>query len=172
MYHSGFTTTDISVKTVASILEIIRSSKAESQPTASDKLRLVLIFYLSSPDNAISKDDIAELENELKKCGADIAAFEYVRRMRELSRMIAPSTTGGSATPVLGGGGQGGELFKGFSSLGNRVCAGVSSGLSVILRVSLSPACGSIGRERSRKSHIGRKELPSYKQALHSDTAY
>jgi sec1 family domain-containing protein 1 len=125
------------IKTVASILEVFRSSKAESQPTASDKLRLVLIFYLSSPDNVISKDDIAELETELKKSGADIAAFEYVSRMRELSRMIAPSATGGSATPVLGGGGQGGELFKGFSSLGNRVRPVVLSNLPDTLMSSL-----------------------------------
>lgn len=85
-----------------------------------DKLRLVLVFYLSSPDNAISKDDIAELEKELKAAGADVAAFEYVRRTREILRMTMPSAIGGSSTPTLGGA-TGGELFKGFSALGNRV---------------------------------------------------
>lgn len=90
-------------------------------PTPGDKLRLVLVFYLSSPDNAISKEDIAELEKELKAAGADIAAFEYVRRTREISRMTVPSATGGGSTPVLGGNTPGGELFKGFSALGNRV---------------------------------------------------
>ena len=85
-----------------------------------DKLRLVLVFYLSSPDHAISKDDIAELEKELKAAGADVSAFDYVRRTREISRMtMSASATGGTSTPV--GGGQGGELFKGFSALGNRV---------------------------------------------------
>lgn len=63
---------------------------------------------------------MAELETELKKHGADLSAFEYVRRLREISRMILP--TAGAATPVPGAhGGGGGELFKGFSSLGNRV---------------------------------------------------
>lgn len=79
------------------------------------------MFYLSSPDNAITKEDITELENELKNAGVDVSAFSYVRRMREISRMIVPSAAGGAATPVVGGGVQSGELFKGFSSLGNRV---------------------------------------------------
>jgi sec1 family domain-containing protein 1 len=107
----------INKQSVATVLEFL---KAEGKPTPVDKLRLVLVFYLSSQDNAISKDDVAELEAELKKQGADVAAFDYVRRLREVSRMIVPSV--GAATPVPGAhGGGGGELFKGFSSLGNRV---------------------------------------------------
>ncbi|TFY74537.1 hypothetical protein EWM64_g9474, partial [Hericium alpestre] len=65
----------INKQNVATILETLRSSKGGGEPTPQDKLRLVLVFYLSSPDNAISKEDIMELENELKKLGADIAAF-------------------------------------------------------------------------------------------------
>jgi hypothetical protein len=111
----------INKQTVATVLEYLRAPKGEGKPTAVDKLRLVLVFYLSSQDNTVSKDDVAELEAELKKQGADVAAFEYVRRLREISRMIVPSM--GSATPVpnVQGGVGGGELFKGFSSLGNRV---------------------------------------------------
>ena len=108
-------------QTVASILEILRAPRPDGTFTPLDKLRLVLVFYLSSPDNAISKDDIAELEKELKSAGADVSAFDYVRRTREISRMtISASASGGNMTPVQGG--QGGELFKGFSALGNRVC--------------------------------------------------
>lgn len=84
----------------------------------------MLVFYLSAADNAISKDDVQELEKELKAAGADVASFEYVRRTREISRMTSSISMGttGTATPVLGGvAGQGGELFKGFSALGNRV---------------------------------------------------
>jgi sec1 family domain-containing protein 1 len=107
-------------QTVASILEFLRAPRPDGTLTAGDKLRLVLVFYLSSPDHAISKDDITELEKELKSAGADVSAFDYVRRMREISRMtMSSSTTGGSLTPIPGG--QGGELFKGFSALGNRV---------------------------------------------------
>jgi len=110
----------ITKQSVATILEILRSPKGDAHPTPFDKLRLVLIFYLSSQDNAISKDDIAQLEAELKKAGADVSAFEYVRRLREISRMIVPSAAG-TSTPNIGSGGQGAELFKGFSSLSNRV---------------------------------------------------
>ena len=102
------------------ILETLRHPKPDVAPTPVDKLRLVLVFYLSSPDNAITKEDIAELEKELKAAGADTAAFEYVRRTREISRMTVPTAVGGSSTPTLGGT-PGGELFKGFSALGNRL---------------------------------------------------
>lgn len=102
------------------ILEALRHPKPDVFPTAMDKLRLVLVFYLSSPDNAISKDDIVELEKELKAAGADVEAFEYVRRTREISRMTVPTAVGGSSTPIISGT-PGGELFKGFSALGNRL---------------------------------------------------
>lgn len=89
-----------------------------------DKLRLVLVFYLSAPDNTITKDDVTELEKELKTAGADVSAFDYVRRTREISRMTSSISSGatGTSTPSLGSvANQGGELFKGFSALGNRV---------------------------------------------------
>ncbi|KIP10124.1 hypothetical protein PHLGIDRAFT_11513 [Phlebiopsis gigantea 11061_1 CR5-6] len=107
-------------RTVQTILETLRHPKSDVAPTAADKLRLVLVFYLSSPDNAISKDDVVELEKELKAAGADVAAFEYVRRTREISRLTVPTAVGGSSTPIMGGT-PGGELFKGFSALGNRL---------------------------------------------------
>ncbi|KAI0651970.1 Sec1-like protein [Trametes meyenii] len=111
----------ISKQTAQAILEFLRNPKADVFPTAVDKLRLVLVWYLSVPDNAFSKDDIAELEKELKATGADVSAFEYVRRTREISKMTAPSALGGSSTPVPGASTPGGELFKGFSALSNRL---------------------------------------------------
>ncbi|EIW86931.1 Sec1-like protein [Coniophora puteana RWD-64-598 SS2] len=107
----------ISRQTTASILEMLRAPRPDGNLTAEDKLRLVLVFFLSSPDNAISKDDIAELEKELKTAGANVAAFEYVRRTREISRMSVAATVGGTSTPV---GGQG-ELFRGFSAFGSKL---------------------------------------------------
>lgn len=101
----------------------MRAPRTDGELTAEDKLRLLLVFYLSAPDNAISKDDITELEKELKSAGADIAAFEYVRRTREISRMtssMSTSSVGGASTPSMGA--AQGDLFKGFSALGNRVC--------------------------------------------------
>ncbi|KAJ7046583.1 Sly1 vesicle trafficking sec1-like protein [Mycena alexandri] len=90
--------------------------------SAEDKLRLVLVFYLSrGSDNALSKDDINELEKELKNAGAGVGAFEYVRKLREVERMGMGSfsTSTGPGTPS--GNDAGGELFKGFSALGNRL---------------------------------------------------
>lgn len=48
--------------------------------TDEDKLRLVIIYFLSMPDNAISKDDMGELEAALKNGGAEVAPLEYVKR--------------------------------------------------------------------------------------------
>ncbi|EAU92288.1 SLY1 protein [Coprinopsis cinerea okayama7 len=114
----------ITKQTVSSILELLRTPRPDGDFTPLDKLRLVIVFYLSTPDNALSKEDITELQKELKNAGADVAAFDYVRKTREILRMTSSVSvgTGGSSTPNLGGvAGQGGELFKGFSALGNRL---------------------------------------------------
>jgi hypothetical protein len=113
-------------------LEFLRAPRTDGSLDPIDKLRLVLMFYLSAADNAISREDIAELEKELKSAGADLASFEYVRRTREISRMTSSVSAGsvGTSTPSLGGvAGQGGELFKGFSALGNKVQLGKSSNI-------------------------------------------
>ncbi|KAI0094199.1 Sec1-like protein [Irpex rosettiformis] len=116
----------ISKQTIQTVLETLRNPKPDVHPTPADKLRLVLVFYLSSPDNALSKDDIAELTKELTAAGADVSAFDYVKRLREISRMSvstfgsSDSGTGRSSTPIMGGT-PGGELLKGFSALGNRL---------------------------------------------------
>lgn len=112
------------------IFETLRSTAHPLEPA--DKLRLVLVFYLSrSVDNALSKDDVAELEKELKSAGVGLGAFEYVRKVREVERMgmgmggsgfAASSAVGGGTPSGAAGEGPGGELFKGFSALGNRVC--------------------------------------------------
>ncbi|TFY67325.1 hypothetical protein EVJ58_g1704 [Rhodofomes roseus] len=111
----------IGKQTVQTILETLRHPKDGANPTPLDKLRLVLVFYLSCPDNAISKTDIAELEKELKATGVDVAAFEYVRRTREISRMTVSSAMGGTSTPNVGGNTPGGELFRGFGALSSRL---------------------------------------------------
>jgi hypothetical protein len=54
--------------------------ETKASPTAEDQLRLVIIYYLTVPDNAISKDDMNELTNVLKLAGADLKALEYVKK--------------------------------------------------------------------------------------------
>jgi hypothetical protein len=50
------------------------------KPTPEDQLRLVIIYYLSVPDNAISKEDMNQFTSMLKEAGANVAALEYVKR--------------------------------------------------------------------------------------------
>lgn len=119
MGHTHRSDNFICSKTTQTILEILRTSRPDGNFTPLDKLRLVLIFYLSSPD--ISKDDVAELEKELKSAGAEVAAFDYVRRTREISKMAVSNTLGGTSTPVAGAVGQGAQLFTGLSVFGNKV---------------------------------------------------
>ncbi len=87
-----------------------------AHPTAEDQLRLVIIYYLSVADHAMPKEDLAELTGILKEAGADIAALEYVKKVREVTRMTIMATQPAVAQPA-----QGGEWTKGFSALGSRV---------------------------------------------------
>ena len=116
----------ITKQTIAAILEMLRSSRPDLGPfEPQDKLRLALVFFLSIPDNVLSKEDVQELEKELHNAGLETEALDYVRRHREISKMSMVGAggsamgTGGTSTPALGG--QGGELFKGFSALGNKL---------------------------------------------------
>jgi len=161
----------VSKQTVQAILETLRHPKGEATPTPEDKLRLVLVFYLSVPDTAITKEDITELENELKKADADVAAFEYVRRTREISKMTL--SIGGAATPVMGGGaGQaGGELLKGLGAFGNRVRAFSSFVSNNTSSNPLSLVRRPFERGRFGKLPLGCQELPPREQTVPRDSS-
>jgi hypothetical protein len=101
------------------MLETLRSfdkpkEGSTAQPTPTDKLRLVLLFFLSTAGASLSKDDMAEIEAELKKVGTDTRALEYVKKIREINRM-----TSLASAPVQSQGQT--ELFRGISALGNRL---------------------------------------------------
>ncbi|KAG8763794.1 Vesicle trafficking between the ER and Golgi [Ceratobasidium sp. 423] len=104
----------VTKQTTASILEVLRGKPETGTPSPEDKLRLVLIYFLSVPDHQISKDDLAELEKELKAAGSDTLVLDYVKKVRDISRMTT------LAAPIQAPS-QGGELFRGFSALGNRL---------------------------------------------------
>lgn len=87
-----------------------------AHPTPYDQLRLVIIYYLSVSDQALHKEDLAELTNMLKEAGADVAALEYVKKVREVTRMTVMATQPAVAAPA-----QGGEWTRGFGALGSRV---------------------------------------------------
>ena len=82
--------------------------------------------------------------------------------------MTSSLSTGsmGTSTPVLGGvAGQGGELFKGFSALGNRVCNNFIRA-SLLLTSSNSPANGPPQRRPIRYPHLGCEKLLTHQQTL------
>jgi len=85
-----------------------------AHPTPDDQIRLVIIYYLSLVDHAMSKEDLADLTGLLKQVGADVAALEYVKKVREVTRMTM------MAQPVAPAP-QGGEWTRGFGALGSRV---------------------------------------------------
>jgi hypothetical protein len=88
-----------------------------AHPTPDDQLRLAIIYYLSVA--AMSKEDLAEITTLLKEAGADVAALEYVKKVREITRMtmMASQPTVAAQTASSAGG----EWTKGFSALGNRI---------------------------------------------------
>ena len=88
------------------ILEALKSPEISSPD---DKLRLFLVYYLSTP----SHEDAAEFESVLAAQGASLAAPAYVKRIRELSRLTTMATAPAPAPS--------GELFKGFGSFGSKL---------------------------------------------------
>ena len=130
----------------------------------------MIVFYLSAPDNAITKEDYAELEKELKAAGADVSALEYVRKTREISRMSVPGALGGSTTPNVGSQ-PAGELFRGFSALGNKVSGDIKKFNVIGLNMSF-PAYRSTKRRWLGESDLWREKLPADEQIVAGDTPY
>ncbi|CAD6580664.1 MAG: Vesicle trafficking between the ER and Golgi [Cyphobasidiales sp. Tagirdzhanova-0007] len=97
------------------ILEAIRDLEKK---TPSDKLRLFIVYYLSMPDNAIPREDMAEYERALKDIGADLGAWEYVKKTREISRMATFAAAPAVPTQAAG---LGGEMFRGLNSISSRL---------------------------------------------------
>lgn len=96
----------------AAIMEALRNPEIQS---AEDKLRLFVIYYLSTPSDALTAADVSDFENVLREQGADLAALAYVKKVRELTRLTLMAS---APTPSPSGGG---ELFRGFSSLSSKL---------------------------------------------------
>ncbi|KAH9810424.1 Sec1-like protein [Melampsora americana] len=102
---------------------LLEALKDPEKHEANDKLRLMLIYYLSNPE--ISKDDLMEYERALKECGVErMGIWEYVKKIREILRMTNSMSLGTASVPASmsnNSGGPGGELFRGFSAISNRL---------------------------------------------------
>lgn len=114
-------------QTKANILAVLNGATDEPGQTAApsplDQLRLVIIYFLSTQDGALSKDDIKELESVLNEHGADTRALAYVKKVRDIHRMstLASVQPAAAAAGQSQSGGGAGEWTRGFSALGNRV---------------------------------------------------
>ncbi|GAA5978263.1 hypothetical protein JCM5350_002244 [Sporobolomyces pararoseus] len=99
---------------------------AYSEPE--DKLRLMLCYYFSmlaasssssgGPEKGLGKEDLIEFEKALKDSGADMRAWEFAKKLRDVMRMSNIAATPAQPSAVSAAGG---EFMKGFSSLSNRL---------------------------------------------------
>ncbi|KAG1138061.1 hypothetical protein G6F37_007982 [Rhizopus arrhizus] len=95
------------------LLEMIRDTEKKHPE---DKMRLFLIYYLSTGEE-IPKEDMEAYEKALSEVGCDLNPLNYIKKVRALMRMtsmIAPPTqpqTGFSQN----------DLFRGFSSISNKL---------------------------------------------------
>ncbi|KAK9457354.1 Sec1-like protein [Dipodascopsis uninucleata] len=110
---------NITRQTKQTILEAINDSE-RSNPL--DKLRMFLIYYISS-DSAISSADMAEYEHALVAAGCDLAALNYAKRVREITRMTMMTSTPSNAAPQPTD-----NILRGFSSISNRLTGKLKDG--------------------------------------------
>lgn len=112
---------NITKQTRAQMLELLNDGSKGSE--ALDKLRLFLIWFLST-EQEISRAEMERFEEALTRAGADTAALTYVKRVREITRMTMMTSAPTQPAPATAGG----DLFKGFSSISNRLTDRLASG--------------------------------------------
>lgn len=111
----------IGKQTKAQILELINDPSKGNEPT--DKLRLFIIWFLST-ESDLSRNEMTQFEEALTRAGvSDTSSIKYVRRVREITRMTM-MTSAATGAPQQ----QSSDLFRGFSSLSNRLTDRITSG--------------------------------------------
>lgn len=103
------------------IMELIKDPAKGTEPT--DKLRLFIIWFLST-ETELSRADMTQFEEALTQAGVqDITSLAYVRQVRELTRMTMMTTAAPQEQQSSSS-----DLFRGFSSLSNRLTDRITSG--------------------------------------------
>ncbi|EED12209.1 Golgi transport protein Sly1, putative [Talaromyces stipitatus ATCC 10500] len=111
---------NISKQSKAQILELINDPSKGTDP--SDKLRLFIIWFLTT-ETELTRGEITNFEEALQRAGnEDTTSIAYVKRVREITRMTMMTSSTGSPQQ------QSSDLFKGFSSLSNRLTDRITSG--------------------------------------------
>ncbi|GAA5970900.1 hypothetical protein JCM8115_007034 [Rhodotorula mucilaginosa] len=101
--------------------DLLEAIKDTTKANPEDKLRLMLCYYFSmlasGSEKGLSRDDLAEYERALKEAGADMAPWEFAKRLRDVMRMSSLGATSAQPATTTAGG----DLMRGFSSLSNRL---------------------------------------------------
>ncbi|KAI9719045.1 MAG: hypothetical protein M1812_003675 [Candelaria pacifica] len=105
---------NITKQSKAQMLDLLKDEGKGKEPL--DKLRLFIIWFLSTEQD-VSRAEMERFEEALRTAGAETTALVYVKRVREITRMTmmtsAPTQPSPSSTSN--------ELFRGFSSISNRL---------------------------------------------------
>jgi len=105
---------NIAKQTKTQMMELINDPGKGNDPT--DKLRLFIIWFLTT-ETELSRAEMTQFEEALTRAGVkDISSLAYVKRVREITRMTMMTTASTSAPQQ-----QSSDLFRGFSSLSNRL---------------------------------------------------
>ncbi|KAI8097274.1 Sec1-like protein [Halteromyces radiatus] len=96
------------------LLETIRDVEKKNPE---DKMRLFLIYYLSTAEE-VTPEDMDAYKKALEAAGCDMAPLKYIEKVRALMRMTSMIT---SPNPNTTSGFSQNDLFRGFSSIGNRL---------------------------------------------------
>ncbi|KAJ5161271.1 hypothetical protein N7492_006663 [Penicillium capsulatum] len=109
---------NITKQSKAQLLELINDPAKGSNPQ--DKLRLFIIWFLST-ETELNRSEMSQFEEALTNAGVpDVTSLAYVKQVREITRMTMMTT----AAPEQ----QSSDLFRGFSSLSNRLTDRITSG--------------------------------------------
>lgn len=109
---------NITKQSKSQLMDLINDPAKGSNPL--DKLRIFLIWFLST-ETELNRNEMTQFEEALKKAGVpDVSPLAYVRQVREITRMTMMTT----AAPEQ----QSSDLFRGFSSLSNRLTDRITSG--------------------------------------------
>ena len=117
---------NITKQTKAQILDLLNDPEKGKEPL--DKVRLFIIWFLST-EQEVSRAEMDRFEEALTGAGADITALAYVKRVRDETRMTmmtsAPSQPTQPSSDM--------NLFRGFSSISNKLTDRLGGGLGVNL---------------------------------------
>lgn len=105
---------NITKQTKVQILELMNDPAKGKDPL--DKLRLFIIWFLST-EQEVSRADMERFEEALTKSGSNITSLAYIKRVREVTRMTMMTSVPTAPPPQSASN----ELFRGFSSISNRL---------------------------------------------------